>query len=63
MQITGIYINNTTILKRDKRKVEEGNGHPLQCFCLENLMDRGDWRNVAHRVTKSRTRLSTQREM
>ena len=22
---------------------EEGNGSPLQYFCLENLMDRGAW--------------------
>ena len=21
----------------------EGNGNSLQCFCLENPMDRGDW--------------------
>ena len=21
----------------------EGNGNPLQCSCLENLMDRGTW--------------------
>ena len=23
---------------------EEGNDNPLQCSCLENPMDRGDWR-------------------
>ena len=22
----------------------EGNGNPLQCSCLENPMDRGEWR-------------------
>ena len=27
--------------------------NPLQCSCLENPMDRGDWRAVVHRVTKS----------
>ena len=26
------------------RSPGEGNGHPLQCSCLENPMDRGAWR-------------------
>ena len=26
------------------RSPEEGNGNPLQYFCLENPMDRGAWR-------------------
>ena len=25
------------------RSPGEGNGSPLQDYCLENLMDRGDW--------------------
>ena len=29
-----------------------GHGTPLQCTCLENPLDRGAWRVVAHRVTK-----------
>ena len=36
----------------------EGNGHPLQYFCLENSMDRGAWQATVHGVTKSRTQLS-----
>ena len=36
----------------------EGNGSPLQCFCLENPMDRGDWWAAVHGVAKSLTRLS-----
>ena len=35
-----------------------GNGNLLQYSCLENFMDRGAWRAIVHRVTKSRTRLS-----
>ena len=35
----------------------EGNGTPLQYSCLENPMDGGAWRAVAHRVAKSQTRL------
>ena len=35
----------------------EGYGNPLQCSCLENLMDRGAWQAVVHGVAKSWTRL------
>ena len=30
-----------------------GNGNLLQYSCLENLMDRGAWQAIAHRVAKS----------
>ena len=33
----------------------EGNGNPLQCSCLENPMDRGDWQATVHGVSKSWT--------
>ena len=36
----------------------EGNGNPLQYFCLENSMNRA-WRATVRRVAKSRTQLST----
>ena len=36
-----------------------GNGNPLQRSCLEYPMDRGAWWAEVHRVTKSRTQLST----
>ena len=36
----------------------EGNGNPLEYVCLENPIDRGDWRATVHEVAKSRTRLS-----
>ena len=35
----------------------EGNGNPLQCFCLENLRDRGAWWAAVYGVAQSRTRL------
>ena len=41
-----------------KRKSREGNGTPLQYFCLENPMDGGAWWAAVHGVAKSRTRLS-----
>ena len=36
----------------------EGNGNPLQYFCLENSMDRGAWWAIVHGVTKNLTQLS-----
>ena len=36
----------------------EGNGNLLQHSCLENPMDRGDWRDTIHGVTKSWTQMS-----
>ena len=35
------------------------NGNPFQYFCLENSMDRGAWRAIAHGAKKSWTQLST----
>ena len=35
------------------RSPGEGNGNPLQYFCLEIPMDRGAWWTTVHEVTKS----------
>ena len=40
------------------RSPGEGNGNPLQYYCLENPMDRGPWSATVRGVTKSRTQLS-----
>ena len=40
------------------RSPGEGNGNPLQYFCLENPLDGGAWWATVHVVTKSRTQLS-----
>ena len=40
------------------RSPGEGDGNPLQYYCLENPMDRGAWQATVHGVTKSWTRLS-----
>ena len=40
------------------RSSGEGNGNPLQYYCLENPMDRGTWQATVHGMAKSQTRLS-----
>ena len=40
------------------RSPVEGNSNTLQYSCLENPMDRGDWRATARGAAKSRTQLS-----
>ena len=37
--------------------IGEGNGHALQCSCLENPRDGGAWWAAVYGVTQSRTRL------
>ena len=34
------------------RSPGEGNGNPLQYFCLENPRDRGAWQATVHGVTR-----------
>ena len=33
-------------------KIGEGNSNPLQCSCLENLMDRGAWQAMVYGITR-----------
>ena len=35
-----------------KRNAGEGNGNPLQYFCLENPMDGGAWKAAVHGVSE-----------
>ena len=37
--------------------IGEGNGNPLQCFCLASPRDRGAWWAAVYGVTQSRTQL------
>ena len=38
-----------------ERSPGRGHGNRLQCFCPENLMDRGAWQTIDHSVAKSKT--------
>ena len=40
-----------------KKAIGEGNGTPLQYYCLENPMDGGAWWGTVHGVAKSQMRL------
>ena len=44
------------MLSRSK-EIGEGNGNPLQCFCLESPRDGEAWWAAIHGVTQRRTRL------
>ena len=46
------------LIPESVRSPGEGNGNPLQCFCLGNPMDRGAWRATVHGVAKSQTQRS-----
>ena len=39
------------------RSPGEGNGNPLQYYCLENSKDRGAWGGTVHGIAMSRTQL------
>ena len=39
---------DTDSILRVGRTPGEGNGNPLQCSCLGNPMDRGDWQATVH---------------
>ena len=46
---------NTGLILEWERFPGVGNGNPLQYSCLGNPMDRGAWRAMVYRVTKSQT--------
>ena len=49
------YVYNagdTGLIPGSERSPGEGNGSPLQYSCLENPMDRREWRTTVHRINK-----------
>ena len=51
-------LRDTGLIPGSGRSPGGGHGNPLQDSCLENPMDRGDWRATIRRVAKSWTRLT-----
>ena len=58
MQETACNAGDAGLIPGSGKSSGEGNGNPLQYFCLGNPMDRGAWEATVYGVTKSRTRLS-----
>ena len=52
------FILSSHCQNKDWTTFGEGNGTPLQYFCLEKPMDGGALQAAVHEVTKSRTRLN-----
>ena len=52
------YVRDVGSIPELGRSPEEGNGNPLQYFCLRNPMDRGAWWATVQGVPNSETRLS-----
>ena len=50
-------VRDAGLILESGRSSGEGNGNPLQCFCLANSMDRGAWWPAFQRVAKSWIRL------
>ena len=48
-------VRDADLIPGSGRSPGGGHGNPLQYSCLENPMNRGAWRAIVHRVTKSRT--------
>ena len=48
---------NLGLIPGSERSPREGNGNPLQYFCLENPMDREVWQATVHGVARVRNNL------
>ena len=57
-KVSACNAGDTGLIPGSWRSPGEGNGNPLQDFCLENCMDGGAWRATAHGGAKSQTWLS-----
>ena len=46
---------DVVLIPGSERSLGEGNGNPLQYFCLKNSMDRGTWWATVHEIAESDT--------
>ena len=56
---TTCNVGDTSLVSGLGRSPGEGNGNPLQYFCLGNPMDRGAWWATVHGVTRVEHNLET----
>ena len=59
LPVNAADVRDVGLIPGSRRFLGEGNGDPLQYSCLDNSMDRGDWRATILRVTESWIHLST----
>ena len=52
---TACNVGDLGLISQSGRSPGEGNGYSLQYFCLQNPMDRGEWRATVQGITKSQT--------
>ena len=52
-------IRDVGLIPGSGRSPRGGHGNPLQYSCLENLMNRGDWRATVHRDAEPDTTEAT----
>ena len=57
-QVSAYNVGDLGSIPGQGRSPGEGNGNPLQHFCLENPTDRGAWQPTVHGVAKSQTKLT-----
>jgi len=53
--VTAGDVRDSGLIPGSGRSPGGGHGNPLQCSCLENLMDSGAWPVTVHGVTQSWT--------
>ena len=46
------YAGDSASIPGSGRSPGEGNGNPLQCSCLENVLDKGAWRAIVQGVAE-----------
>ena len=53
---------DTGLIPGSGRSPGEGNGKPLQCSCLGNPVDRGNWQATVHVIAEKSCNLATKQE-
>ena len=59
LQESACNVGDPGLILRSGISPGEGNGNPLQYFCLENPVERGAWRAIVNVVTRVRHDLAT----
>ena len=55
-------VRESCLIPGSGRSPGEGNGNPLQYFCLGNTMDRGAWEAIVHGMQRIGHNLATKQQ-